>query len=95
MKTTIKRDSYGYVHLEYTNEWTGERVIRTFKAPPSSGYVREWNEHRQEWRQVFGNLSHRGWALIASQDTLLGIIRKEWSKMRRDERRQIAGEASI
>ena len=94
-RTTIKQENNGYVRLTYTDEGTSVRTSRTFRAPRASGYVQEWDEYRQEWRQVFGPLGHKGWALTASQEKLLDVIRKEWRKMKRDERRQLAGEVAL
>lgn len=93
MKTVIKIEN-NIVSLEYDSwDWdmSAGRNRREFMVPSAGGYVREWDNSRQEWVQVCENLSSRGNTLHThngSMANLLAIIRHEWQAARRLAKRE-------
>lgn len=88
MRANIYQDANGFVTVQYDEFITGDRVRRIFTAPLASGYVQESVGHN--WQQVCDHLRSCGPTLIASRETLLGLIRGEYRAMRRDEQREQA-----
>lgn len=78
MRTKILELYPGLVKLTYSTD-DGERLTRHFIAV--GGYVREWSP-RGSNPQVCEGLGRRGATLMASPDTLVSVIRREWRKYR-------------
>jgi len=74
----------GLVRITYTDAFTDEVVSRAFRAPAEGGYVRELADG--DSRQVCERLAGAGDTLMASSDSLPGVIRGEYYRMRAAER---------
>lgn len=81
------------VTIEYDDAMTGERVTRTFFAPYNVNghpmYVRV-RDTAQRFPQVCAGLSSTGSTLMATPETLLAVIKREYRAMRAAERREEA-----
>ena len=74
------------VTLTYTDRWDGE-ITRVFVAPLEHGYVREIGRN-SDYRQVCERLRSTGRTLMASNHTLVSVIRREWRRRQRAERKE-------
>jgi hypothetical protein len=87
MRTKITADAQGRVTMAYV-DWQGERRLRTFVCPANGGYVRETYASGSN-PQVCERLSSAGSTLsVSSRSGLLELIRREYRKMRRAEKRE-------
>ena len=87
MKTRITADDFGRVTVEYDDAIDGKRRSRFFSCPLAGGYVYEIFDNGTN-SQVCERLSHSGSTLIChSRDELVDLIRREYRRMRRQEKR--------
>ena len=87
MKTRIKTDTSGRVVVQYDDVITGKRRCRVFICPVEGGYVAEVFPDGNT-SQVCDGLSRSGSTLTCrSRDELVDLIRREYRKMRRMEKR--------
>ena len=92
MKATIEslgetRVFISYDVEDYSTESGTKRITREFSRPTFGGYVIEWLRN-SETTQVCDKLCHRGPTLYCGENTpLVNVIRREYRKMRREEKR--------
>ncbi len=82
MRTRIDQNQQGHVTLEHIDLITEQHEERVFTAPAEHGYVRELQSDGST-RQPCECLDRLGPTLMASEETLLAVIRREYRKMRR------------
>lgn len=86
MRTTFITNWNGDVTISY-DDVSGERRTRTFFCPPTGGHVRE-SKPDGHYPQVCDGLAASGPTLMApSRDSLIGVIRRAYRRMRRSDAR--------
>jgi hypothetical protein len=87
MRTRIVEDAPGWVTVTADNVF-GQIEATTYFVNAGTGprYVRVWDDSRGH-PQVCEMLAFRGNTLMATRETLLAVIRREWRRMRDYDRR--------